>query len=266
MGVRPRRKSRWVFWILLIAVIVGIAATGLLANNKRNLRELIQRYRITWIVLDPIELPKRIVVAKRGNRLLPSAAVFPNHLPLHALEDFHVPPVALVRRWQVSGEQLCAALTKAGLDVEAWHQGDLYSSTYECSSQTQPSEQASEPASLFLLVRGTQTGEVSSVRIKIIIPENDEGKIVEQKFHAATEILFRESKWAEFDTALDQIAKLQNVKQSTFGARLVFSHEFTDPRRFNLILDLNAATPQQRLTETYFDRSKWLTLLSSAEN
>lgn len=266
MGVRPRRRSLWVFWIFLLAVVVGIAATGLLANNKKNLRELIQRYRITWIVLDPIELPKRVVVAKRGNRLLPSAAVFPNHLPLHALETFHLPPVALVRRWQVSGEQLCAALAKAGLDVEAWHQGDLYSSTYECSSQTEPSGSTSQPASLFLLVRGTQTGEVSSVRMKVIIPDSDDGKSVEQKFHAATEILFRESKWAELDAALDPIARLENVKQSTFGARLVFSHEFTDPRRFNLILDLNAATPQQRLTETYFDRSKWLALPQQAEN
>ena len=259
MGERPRRKSRVVFWILMLAIIAGIIATALLANDKRNLRELIQRYKITWINVDDVISPKVITTARRGNRLIPSASNLPTRLPLHALDSFQTPPSAFLRRWQVSGEQLCSAFRKAGLDVEDWHQGNLYASTYECSAQvTAGGTSSSEPASLFLIVRGTPAGDVSSVRFKVILPATDDGRAVQKRFNRAVEILFRESKWVELDSALEQVRRLENIRQSTSGARLVFAHEFTDSRRFNLILDLSGSTSAERSTAAYFDRSKWI--------
>lgn len=268
MGVRPQRKSRLVFWLFMIAIAAAIAATALLANDKKNLRELIQRYKITWIVLPgPAEAPKPLTVARRGNRLIPTAATMPSRMPAHAFEDFGAPGTAFVRRWQVSGTELCADFGKAGLDVEAWHQGDLYSSTYECSSQLSGSDTSSpDNASFFLLVRGTPSGDISSVRIKVILPDTKDGRLMEQKFQTAVEILFHDSKWGELVDALDSINSLQNVSLSTFGARLTFAHEFTDRRRFNLILDLYPETPDQKLTAAYFDRSKRLPAQPAQEN
>lgn len=267
MGVRPRRKSRVVFWIFMLAIVAGIIATALLANDKRNLRDLVQRYKITWINLDAEVTPKPLTTARRGNRLIPSAFTFPSRLPRHAFESFKTPPSTFLRHWQVTGERLCAAFSEAGLDVQPWHQGDLYSSTYECSAEiTEKGTASSEPASLFLIVRGTPAGDISSVRFKVILPDTDEGRAVHKKFNLAVEVLFKESRWAELDSVLDQIQQLENVKQETSGVRLVFTHEFTDVRRFNLILDLNASTPALRLTAAYFDKTKWMKQASPPQN
>lgn len=258
MPERSKRGSRLFFWAMLTAVTTAIVLTTLLANDMRGLRLIIQRYQITWITLAPPAPVVHALTAKRGKRLPLSRPLDRAQITSNMFNDLHVAANATVRRWQVSGEDLCLKLSEVGLNVTSWHEGDLYSSTYECSSQTDDMQTSSPLASIFLLVRGNASGEVSSVRMKAILPESDEGKIAEEKFQALVRILISQTRWSEFADFLPQIRSLENVKQSIYGARLSFSHEFTDARRFNFILDLHPDTPQQRLTAIYFDRAKWL--------
>ncbi|MBO9136970.1 DUF6030 family protein [Rhizobium sp. L80/93] len=259
MAVGTNRGNIWLFWTVLTGIVVAIITTALLANDKRGLRQLVQRYHITWISIAPPVTTAPMAAARRGKRLPFSREISRSNISRHLFEDFHVAASAPVRRWRVSGDDLCRALSSAGLNVSSWHEGDLYSSTFECSSQTDEVEapSAGRP-SLFVLVRGTASGDVSSVRIKSILPDDDEGMLMRDQFQTLVAILFNQAKWTELKDILPQIWALENVKQSSYGSRIVFSHEFTDVRRFNLILDLHVDTPEQRLTTAYFDRGRWL--------
>ena len=130
--------------------------------------------------------------------------------------------------------------------------------TFECSYESQPtSSNQADAASFFLIARGAPTGEISSIRIKVIIPNNDDGRAVGEKFIDTVVLLLTDSRWLDFDAALDGIGKLRNVSQEAFGARLNSSHEYQDDRRFNFILELTQKTSEQIRTATVFDKDRW---------
>lgn len=256
----PRRRSRIVFWIAALAVVSAIAATALLANDKRNLRAIAERYHIAWLDFAPT-IPPRLPPPVKHARLIAVSPAVEIPLPPRLFSDLQAAPSSFLRRWKISGETICGRIAQAGIAIGRWKQGDLDSSTFECSYETPISETAtSEQPSLFVIVRGTSDGEVANVRIKAILPDSPAGADLNRQFQALVRVLVQETQWRDLDEAAAQIEKLQNVSQSTFGAKLVFSHEFANPRRFNLILDLDKPTRDQVVTASFFDRSKQLPL------
>jgi hypothetical protein len=249
----PRKKSRAVFWIATIVIGSAILATVLLANDQRNLKALAHRYHVTWFDQPAIIAAKPIVVAK--TRPKPAQQIL---LSDHLLE---IPKPELtgsfIRTWRISGEDLCGKLTEAGLPLSEWKQSGFDTGTFECSYETN-STRGADMTSLFLIVRGTPSGDVANIRIKVILPDTDAGRAMREKFNAAVDTLIRESQWPDFQTSADSIERLENVTQTAFGAKLTFSHEFDDARRFNLILELERHTPEQRRTAAFFDEAKWL--------
>jgi hypothetical protein len=251
----PRKKNRLVFWIAIAVIAVAIVATVLLANDKRNLKALAHRYGVTWF--DEVPKAPGPIAAAEPKRPQPRNVKVPKHA-----FDAVIPATAatFTRYWRISGDELCAHLTQAGLDVGPWTQSGFDAGTYECSHMLEgkPAGQPDDAASLFVIARGTPSGEVSGLRMKLIAPDTDEGRAMREKFSAVVDTLVKETQWSDFRESLDAVGRLENATQAAFGAKLTFSHEFADPRRFNFILELNRATPDERRSAAYFDREKWL--------
>jgi hypothetical protein len=257
----PRRKSRAVFWISTLAFGSAIAATFLLANDMHHLRRLAGRYHVTWfghwLFPPPPAAEKPVVALKAKPRpALPRQAEMA--LPDHALDPVSPAlPASFIRTWKISGEDFCARLADAGIPVGEWKPSGFDAGTFECSYETRDGE-GSDAASYFIIVRGMADGELSNVRLKVILPDTPAGRDFRQKFVSAATLLVNDSQWPDFQAALVPIGRLENITLSAFGAKLSFSHEFEDVRRFNFVLDLERTTPEQRRTGDYFDRSRWL--------
>ncbi len=259
----PRKKSTAVFWIATILIGSSILATVLLANDGRNLKALAQYYHLSWFdpPLPPPTAAKPVVALKA--RLKPAQIQLSEHMLDEGLPAMEA---SFVRTWKISGEALCARLIEAGFPVGAWKQSGIDTGTFECSYETQDSK-GPDAASFFVIVRGTATGEVSNVRLKVILPDTDAGRAFRDKFTGVVAMLVKESQWPDFETTLEPIGRLENVTRTAFGAKLTFSHEFEDPRRFNFVFELERATPQQRRTGNVLDSARWLpSPISTAAN
>lgn len=260
-GTPPRRRSRLVFWIAAIAILSAVAATALLANDKRNLRIVAERYHLTWLHLAQVPPPSPPLPIKIPNRQIAVRPSVGKLAPQRFFSDLQAGPGVFRRHWKIAGNDICSRIAEAGIAVSKWGKGGLGDATFECSYQTPVSETStSEQPSLFLIVRGAPKGDIGNVRIKAILPETPAGKELQKKLQVLVRVLIEETQWRDLSDAANQIDELQNVTKSAFGARLAFSHEFADPRRFNLILDLDSSAADQRAASVYFDRSKHLAL------
>ncbi|NTG45889.1 exopolysaccharide biosynthesis protein [Agrobacterium rhizogenes] len=281
----PRKKSRAVFWIAAIVIGSIILATALLANDMRNLRALDTRYQLNLFSqpAQPPPAPAAAVAAPQAANTThpaptPAATSAPapakpvkavqaiqTTKPVHTRSSSHIldPPVdalrgAFVRSWRISGQALCADLTKSGLPVGEWKQSVLGVGTFECSHQIQKGDFGNpNAASFFIIARGTPTGDLDNIRIKVIMPDNADGRAVGETFIDAMVMLLTETHWLDFQAALDAIGKLQDVTQEHFGAKLSFFREFQNDRNFNLQLELRRTTPEQIRTAIVFDKARW---------
>ncbi|MEZ2220501.1 DUF6030 family protein [Rhizobium sp. RCC_161_2] len=281
----PRKKSRAVFWIAAIVIGSIILATALLANDMRNLRALDTRYHLN-LFSQPAHPPPAPAAAiaspPADNAAHPTttpattaaqAPIKPVKVtqaaqpvkPAHAHPSSHIldPPVdalrgAFLRSWRISGQTLCADLTKFGLPVGEWKQSALGVGTFECSHQIQKGDFGNpNAASFFVIARGTPTGDLDNIRIKVIMPDNADGRAIGETFIDAVVMLLTETHWLDFQAALDAIGKLQDVTQEHFGAKLSFFREFQNDRNFNLQLELHRTTPEQIRTAIVFDKARW---------
>ncbi|MBB4566634.1 DUF6030 family protein [Rhizobium leucaenae] len=173
------------------------------------------------------------------------------------------PPVdplrgAFVRSWRITGQTLCADLSKSGLPVGEWKQSALGAGNFECSYEIQKGgNDDPNAASFFIIVRGSPTGELDNIRIKVIMPDNADGRAIGETFVDAVVLLLTETRWLDFETALDAIGKLQDVTLEAFGAKLSFFREFRNDRSFNLQLGLQRKAPEQIRTAIVFDKARW---------
>ncbi|MDE1992306.1 MAG: exopolysaccharide biosynthesis protein [Rhizobiaceae bacterium] len=296
MSVAPsRKKSKAVFWIAAIAIGSIILATALLANNMRNLKALAARYHLNLFdqpasqpatpspatatpqtVTPEASAPKAVETTTKAATTEPAKAVTPPSTktkpaettaaakPEHATTS-HLfdPPVdalrgAFLRGWRLSGPAMCANLEKSGLAVGEWKQSAFATGTSECSYQIQKGGNG-EPgaASFFIIARGSAAGELDNVRIKVIMPDNANGRAIGETFVDAVVQLLTDTHWLDFEAALDSIGKLQDVTLEAFGTKLSFFREFQDNRSFNLQLTLTAKTPEQIRTAAVFDPLHW---------
>ncbi|HEY0121792.1 MAG TPA: DUF6030 family protein [Rhizobium sp.] len=273
MSVAPsRKKSKAVFWIAAIVIGSIILATALLANDMRNLKALDTRYHLN-LFSQPAHPPPAPAIAAAPQTANPVTTQAPAQpvkaaqtaKPVHAHSSSHIfdPPVdalrsAFLRSWRISGQTLCADLTKFGLPVGEWKQSMLGVGTFECSHQIQKGDVGNpNAASFFVIARGKPTGDLDNIRIKVIMPDNADGRSVGETFIDAMVMLLTETRWLDFQAALDAIGKLQDVTQEHFGAKLSFFREFQNDRSFNLQLELHRTTPEQIRTAIVFDKARW---------
>lgn len=279
----PRKKSRAVFWIAAIVIGSIILATALFANDMRNLKALDIRYHLNLFSppAHPPPAPAPVVAAPQATNvthpaLTPAATLAPAKpvkaaqaaqavKPARARSSSHIldPPVdalrgAFVRSWRISGQTLCASLVKSGLPVGEWKQSALGVGTFECSYAIQKGVYGDpDAASFFIIARGAPTGELTNIRIKVIMPDSTDGRTIAGTFIDTVVLLLSETHWLDFQTALDNIGKLQDLTQDAFGARLSFLREFQSNSNFNLQLELRRTMPEQIRTTIVFDKARW---------
>ncbi|MEF0940837.1 DUF6030 family protein [Rhizobium sp. BR 362] len=291
----PRKKSRAVFWIATIVIGSIILVTALLANDMRNLRALDLRYHLDLFngsaqqpappavtaaapqtaTQPSTSKPAEVAVEKNATANPATTAApaqkqaAPAKSPTTAkpapARRSHIfdPPVdalrgAFVRSWRITGQALCADLAKSGLPVGEWKQSAVGAETFECSYQIQKGGNGDpRAASFFIIVRGAPGGELDNIRIKVIMPDNADGRAIGATFIDAVVLLLTETRWLDFQTALDAIGKLQDVTLEAFGAKLSFFREFRNDRSFNLQLGLQRKAPEQIRTAIVFDKARW---------
>ncbi|NTJ65598.1 exopolysaccharide biosynthesis protein [Agrobacterium rhizogenes] len=278
----PRKKSRAVFWIAAVVIGSIILATALLANDMRNLRALDSRYHLNLFpkpeqqaaapaaplqeqqsahTAAPPAAATSSAPAARNVRVRPaSVTAKPSIKKRSHLLDEPVDALlsAFVRSWRISGETLCADLAKFGLPVGEWRQSELGAGTSECSYAIQKGAYGdAKAASFFIIARGKPSGEIETIRIKVIMPDNDDGKAIAATFVDTVVLLLNETHWLDFQAALDAIGRLQDVTLQAFGAKLSFFKEFQANNNFNLQLELRRTAPEQIRTAIVFDKARW---------
>ena len=279
----PRKKSRAVFWIAAVVIGLIILTTALLANDMRNLRALDSRYRLDLFPAPqqqaassppkpaPEQQPAQAAAPRsaalaapaetpRRDRVKPAAVVRPPAAKKSHLLDEPVDALlsAFVRSWRITGQTLCADLQSFGLSVGEWRQSELGAGTSECSYAVQKGAYGDpKAASFFIIARGKPSGEIDAIRIKVIMPDNDEGKAIAGTFVDTVVLLLNETHWLDFQAALEAIGKLQDVTLQAFGAKLAFFKEFQSNNNFNLQLELRRTSPEQLRTAIVFDKARW---------
>lgn len=293
----PRKKSMAVFWIAAVVIGSIILATALLANNMRNLRALDSRYHLNLFpqpeqqpapmppkpaeaqqpapaaaANTPAEqVPMTAAGAPRHDRIKPTGEAATRQSPAKRSHLLDAPVDALlsafVRSWRISGPVLCADLEKFGLSVGEWQQSELGAGTSECSYALQKGAPGNaNAASFFIIARGKPSGELETVRIKVIMPDNDDGKAIAGTFVDTVVFLLNETHWLDFQASLDAIGALQDVTLQAFGAKLAFFKEFQSNNSFNLQLELRRTAPEQIRTAIVFDKARWTLPSPSSTN
>ena len=288
----PRKKSRAVFWIAAVVIGLIILTTALLANDMRNLRALDSRYRLDLFPAPqqqaassppkpaPEQQPAQAAAPRsaalaapaetpRRDRVKPAAVARPPAAKKSHLLDEPVDALlsAFVRSWRITGQTLCADLQNFGLSVGEWRQSELGAGTSECSYAVQKGAYGDpKAASFFIIARGKPSGEIDAIRIKVIMPDNDEGKAIAGTFVDTVVLLLNETHWLDFQAALEAIGKLQDVTLQAFGAKLAFFKEFQSNNNFNLQLELRRTSPEQLRTAIVFDKARWTLPSPSSTN
>lgn len=299
MSVAPPRKKSWaVFWIAAVVIGSIILATALLANDMRNLRALDSRYHLNLLprsqqpaTPSPLQGAGPKSAAPAGtipNNVTGNAGVTPAGAPVRTVRTsaravvhkqtpaktshlFDAPVDALlsafVRSWRISGQTLCADLVKFGIPVGEWRQSELGAGTSECSYAIQKGAYGdANAASFFIIARGKPTGELDTIRIKVIMPDNADGRAIAGTFVDTVVLLLNETHWLDFQTALDAIGRLQDVTLQAFGVKLSFFKEFQSNNNFNLQLELRRTAPEQIRTAIVFDKARWTLPSPTATN
>lgn len=295
MSVAPPRKKSWaVFWIAAVVIGSIILATALLANDMRNLRALDSRYHLN-LFPKPVASQSQAAgdksVQRAGtvpNAIAGNTATSPGGIPAHTVRTsartivskpkpaktshlFDDPVDALlsafVRSWRISGQTLCADLVKFGIPVGEWRRSELGTGTSECSYAIQKGAYGdANAASFFIIARGKPTGELDTIRIKVIMPDNADGKAIASTFVDTVVLLLNETHWLDFQTALNAIGSLQDVTLQAFGAKLSFFKEFQSNNNFNLQLELRRRAPEEIRTAIVFDKARWTLPSPSSTN
>lgn len=256
----PKKSALLLFVSLLVVFTLVIAATLLLANDRRNLRLLLDRYDIDWMTEKETE--KEITQpsgtrALRGRRL--TAA--PVSIPV----QFFAPPEveafgAFVREVRAKGADLCAAFKAAGIENNGWQPSQFDTKTYECLTETvfAADENGAQNASFFFIAKGTPEGEIRSIRMKLVAPETPEGDSVHRLFIKAMEQLIAEARWLDLTPAVESAETLTDFTSARFGISFRFTHEFTAPRSYNLIVVPASGDPRVKRSRQFFDQDQWL--------
>lgn len=256
----PRRSAMLLFAALLVAFALAIIATLLLANDRRNLRALLDHYDLHWLLVETPRQPAG-TRALRGRRL----AAVPISIPARffaAPEDTALG--TFVREVRASGFELCAAFKAAGVDNQGWQHSQFDRKTFECLSETvlPAKEDGAQNASFFFIAKGTPEGEVGSIRMKLVAPETEDGETVHRLLVKALEQLIEQARWLDLAPAIANAEALTEFTAVRFGLSFRFTQEFSAARSYNLIILPTSRDPVVKRSRAYFDTAQWLALPS----
>lgn len=255
-----KRRGALIFWLVFLAIAGGIAATVLLANDRRNLRVLLREigYETRTMVI-----PKPGTLEKfKGKRIDGATVQIPGQMFL--------PPLisrgsAFLRTLEnKDGKGLCQLLRKDGFDMTVWEGGAFTHDVLECSYEaTVPNvEKPDDPSTFFLMIKGNAAGDLFSARAKIVITSLDAQADLAKRAADALKAFALHTHWLDLADGLTRVASLKSFVLSSHGITARFQNEFSGPGRYNLILSASSPlTPAQHRTQVYFERKRYWPLL-----
>lgn len=256
---RKRRGGILIFALVFLAIAGAISATVLLANDRRNLHLLM---RHVGIETRSMVIPKPGKMESfKGKRLQGVAVLLPDNsftLPLKGRES------AFLRNLRKNGEALCQRFRKENFDTTQWAASSLSQTVFECSSEAAlpNSERPDDPSTFFLIVKGTEDGQILSARVKFIFTEPAQRAPLAARTARMLTVFAEHTDWLDLAEVAPKVAALETFTLENFGISVRFSSEFSGEGRYNLIVAPTAKLqPAQRRTADYFNRANYWPLL-----
>ena len=248
-----------IFALVFLAIAGAITATVLLANGQRNLSLLLRQVGIETRTM---VIPKPGTMERFKGRRLDSVAVL---LP----DNSFTPPVngresAFLRSLRKSGEALCQRFRRENFDTTPWAASSLSQTIFECSNEvTIPNlEKPDDPSTFFLIVKGTEDGQILSARVKFIFTEPAQRAPLAARAARMLAVFAEHTDWLDIGETAPKVAALETFELDNFGISVRFSSEFSGKGRYNLIIAPTAKLqPAQRRTQDFFDRGNFWPLL-----
>jgi hypothetical protein len=262
MEQKPRKRhGALIFSLVFLAIAGGIAATVLLANNKRNLRVVLREIGYETRIM---VIPKQPAVMEKfkGKRLEGVEVQLPGQMFLPAVG---ARDSAFLRTLEKKdGEGLCVALRKEGFDMTAWEGGAFSPSVLECSYEMSVPNSAKpdDPSTFFMMIKGNAAGDLLSARAKIVVTNTDAQAELAKRAADLLKAFALHTHWLDLADGLAKVASLEAFTISSHGITAKFAGEFSGPGRYNLILSATSPLkPAQRRAQDYFDRKRYWPLL-----
>jgi hypothetical protein len=251
----PKQPSRTglVFFVVAFAVIVtAIVATVLLANEQRNLKQLLRALDLPTTFLDKEKPPEPTPQVKRQP---PRIA-----LPVWTFQDLHTPEQQFLRVLRSDPRALCDELREAGFHELEWKSSAGERGQWECSSLVSfPRPGVDKTSSIFIFIKGSGEEEITSFRVKLNIERPEDAQVVTTSAARAASVFLDHVRWADGGSIALQIQALKEFDVKRFGSRVQFKRETDETTaRYNFLANQPARARPKTIAEVYFDREKWM--------
>jgi hypothetical protein len=261
---RENRSGKIFFLLAVLTVFVAIFATVLLANDRRNLKLLLDYAGFPQASPSvPRSIERKSPFAARRDRL-PAPLMT---LPAHAFSNFNAEEQRFVRLIQSDPQTLCDRLRSRGFAGLEWTVSSASKDSWECSSLNslpKPAGEGTIASSVFIAIKGDSENRVTSFRVKMNIEQpTDRDAVVRLGGEAAT-IFLRQVRWDNSDEVLMKIQALENFDIRNFGSRIQLKKEFGETPRYNFLANQTIDRRKQKLEARFFDRSEWFPLPEGA--
>ncbi|MDB5524210.1 MAG: hypothetical protein JWM58_1973 [Rhizobium sp.] len=237
----------------------AIAATVLLANNRRNLNHVMRSLGIP--IVETMVIPKPGTMEKfKGKRLKDITLMVDAYVFMPEIKGKQS---VFLRNMRKDGETLCALFERLGFKMSTWQPGSFAKNVNECyNEETIPNTaDPDNPSSFFLMIKGAPDGTLISTRVKFIF--NDAAsrtRLTDMAAKVLTEYA-KATTWTEIAEQKGKLMMLQPFDSSLFGFSARFTSEFSGTGRYNLIFSRTSPlTVEQKRTVAYFDRTKFFPL------
>lgn len=252
MERKHRGRAGIAFFTGAVALIfTAILATVLLANEQRNLKQLLAALGLPASTPEPEEPP----APPRPPPRMPPPQVM---LPERIFADLDAPEQQFLRQIRSNPRALCDGLRDAGFRDLEWTAAE--SGRWECSSLVpfpRPGEEKS--SSIFIFVKGSDQDEISSFRVKLNIEHPEDAQAVTSAAARAASVFLTHVRWADRESIALKIQALDAFDLERFGSRIRFAQESGETPRYNFLANQGTETRAKTIAGTYFDREKWLT-------
>ncbi len=177
------------FFVAVGLIFTAIAATVLLANEQRHLKQLLAGLGFAMTPPQTERPPE----AARGPRKKPEPPKA--LLPAHIFADLATPEQQFIRQIRSDPRALCEGLREAGFRDLEWKSAE--SGRWECSSLVPFARPGQEPSSsIFILVKGRGEEEITSFRVKLNIEHSGDTPVVTSAAAKAASVFLSEVRWA----------------------------------------------------------------------
>lgn len=230
----PRPAKRWPLIVLILAVVAGVTATVLFANDQRNLKTL-SRFLGIRLPAPTVDLVSVQTASETPKMLKPTPRwPWPDFVTAPSLIEANPTPADMCSRQAASAQEIP---TFAESEQRGW----------ECS-MLRDGLGANHSASLFLQARGLMHEPADNIRVKFNLAGNKlDGELATQAL-----AFFRLAAAMPRDPALSEVLAKMLTTQADFYfyagyQSLTFRQELGNPGRYNLIgTDRTSKTPMDR--------------------